>query len=339
MFDDFIRKVEELRQKNEVFATATVVRREVPSSGRSGDKAVIDRRGEISGWVGGGCVQAIILKEADEAMRTGKARLVKVGRSEERGSGDTGASGRQEFPGGQPQPHASQEGVVEYKMTCLSEGAVDIFIEPVLPAPHLVVVGKSAIARALVRIGKSAGYRVSAVAPDVRPDTFDHPDELITQLDLKQVRTNTSSSFIVICTQGEQDELALEQALGIRSAYVGFVASKKKKATLFDYLEQSGIDRQRLATVRSPAGININAKSPEEVAVSILAEIIQVQHELPEEADRPKYYINPVCGMPVDVNNPKHVIEYKGELVYFCCDGCKVKFEEAPEKYVAGNVR
>lgn len=344
MFDDFIHKIEELRQKNEVFATATVVRREVPSSGRSGDKAVIDRRGEISGWVGGGCVQAIILKEADEAMRTGKARLVKVGRGEE--------------PGLQ-QPHTSQDGVVEYKMTCLSEGAVDIFIEPVLPAPHLVVVGKSAIARALVRIGKSAGYRVSAVAPDVRPDTFDHPDELITQLDLEQVRTNASSSFIVVCTQGEQDEPALEQALGVKSAYVGFVASRKKKAALFDHLEQSGITPQLLAAVRCPAGININAKTPEEVAVSILAEIIQVQHELPPEpnlvvsdgsdgsgaeagiygtvteprASRPKYYINPVCGMPVDVNNPKHVIEYKGELIYFCCDGCKTKFEEAPERY------
>jgi xanthine dehydrogenase accessory factor len=325
MFDDFIRKIEELRQKNEVFATATVVRREVPSSGRSGDKAVIDRRGAISGWVGGGCVQTIILKEADEAMRTGKARLVKVGRGEERG---------------QQPPHTSQDGVVEYKMTCLSEGAVDIFIEPVLPAPHLVVVGKSAIARALVRIGKSAGYRVSAVAPDVRPDTFDHPDELITQLDLEQVRTNASSSFIVVCTQGEQDERALEQALGVKSAYVGFVASRKKKATLFDYLEQSGIARQQLAAVKCPAGININAKTPEEVAVSILAEIIQVQHELPIEANlavsdgsRPKYYINPVCGMPVDVNNPKHVIEYKGELIYFCCDGCKMKFEVAPERY------
>src|ERR1700694_1943034 len=155
MFDDFIHKVEELRQKNEVFATATVVRREMPSSGRSGEKAIIDQKGEVPGWVGGGCVQAIILKEADEAMRTGKARLVKVGRGEERGAGETEASGRQEFPGGQQTPHTCQEGVVEYKMTCLSEGTVDIFIEPVLPAPHLVVVGKSAIARALVRIGKS----------------------------------------------------------------------------------------------------------------------------------------------------------------------------------------
>lgn len=325
MYDDFICKVEELRQKNAAFATATVVRREAPSSGKSGDKAVIDKWGTVTGWVGGGCVQAIIRKEAQEAIMTGKARLVKVGR-------------------GDQAPQSLQEGVVEYRMTCLSEGAVDVFIEPVLPAPHLVVMGSSAIARALVKIGKIAGYRVSVVAPDARPDTFDHPDELVTQLDMKKVRVSADLPFIVVCTQGEQDELALEQALSVDSAYLAFVASRKKKEALFAALQQTGVPAQRLAEVKCPAGLDIGAKLPEEVAVSILAEIIMTGRRLPAPAaqapveDASAYYINPVCGVPVDIRQPKHVVEYRGELVYFCCDGCKVQFEAAPERYIPGNI-
>jgi xanthine dehydrogenase accessory factor len=104
--------------------------------------------------------------------------------------------------------------------------------------------------------------------------------------------------------------------------------------------------KKKLDAIRSPAGININAKNPEEVAISILAEIIQVQNNLPvspgftkydetrEEAGKSRFYINPVCGLPIDINSPRHIIEYKGEKVYFCCDGCKIKFELEPEKYM-----
>jgi xanthine dehydrogenase accessory factor len=325
MFDEYINKISELRKKNEAFATATVVRREAPSSGKSGDKAVINKYGELIGWVGGGCVKAIIIKEAEDALKSGKPRLVKIG---------------------QTLATIKQEGIMEYKMTCHSEGAVEVFIEPVLPLPHLVVMGKTAIAKALVKIGKSVGYRITAVAPDSKPDTFPGVDELITQMDLQQVKTGTQS-YIVVCTQGEQDETALELALQASSAYIGFVASKKKSASVFEYLKQSGIDEQKVAAIKSPAGIDINAKNPDEVAISILAEIIQLQNsmtntagfthfdETREAAGKTKYYINPVCGVPVDVNNSKHIIEYKGEMVYFCCDGCKVKFEAAPEKYMS----
>lgn len=325
MFDDFINKISELRKKNEAFAIATVVRRVAPSSGKSGDKAVINKYGEIIGWVGGGCVKGIIIKEAEDALKTGRPRLVKIG---------------------QTSSEEKQERVMEYKMTCHSEGEIDVFIDPVMPAPHLIVMGKSAIARSLVKLGKVAGYRITVVAPESKPDTFPGVDELITQMNLQQVKLS-AASFIIVCTQGEQDETALEQALQKSPAYIGFVASKQKKASVFEYLKESGIDEQKIAGIKSPAGININAKKPEEVAISILAEIIQLQNNMPgaagftqfdetrESAGKSKYYINPVCGVPVDVNNPKHIIEYKGENVYFCCDGCKVKFEAEPEKYMS----
>lgn len=328
MLEKFLEKSQEMSKSNEPFAIAMVVRSEAPSSGKTGDKAVINKFGEITGWVGGGCVKSIIIKEAEDAMKSGKPRLVKIGNS---------------------LPASTQEGVIEYKMTCHSEGTVEVYIEPVLPAPHLLVMGHSAIARALVKLGKASGYRVTAVAPDVKPGVFEKVDELITQLNLQNVKTN-SATFIVVATQGEQDETALEQAVAKPSSYIGFVSSRKKKAQVFAYLEQMGLDRKKLDSIHSPAGIDINAKTPEQVAISILAEIIRVQTSLPaaagfskydetrEEAGKSKFYINPVCGVPVDVNNPKHVIDYKGELVYFCCDGCKVKFEADPKKYMESGV-
>jgi xanthine dehydrogenase accessory factor len=324
MLESFLDKGQELRKRNEPFAIAVVVRREAPSSGKTGDKAIINKFGEIIGWVGGGCVRAILIKEAEDAMKTGIARLVRIGKS---------------------LTQSQQEGVMEYKMTCQSEGLVEVFVEPVLPPPHLVVMGKTAIAKALVKLAKTTGFRVTAVAPDIKPDTFDKVDELITQYNLKQVNT-TEASCIVVATQGDQDETALQEAVGKANCYLGFVSSRKKGNKVMDYLKDAGVDPQKVAAIKSPAGIDINAKSPEEVAISILAEIIQVKSQAPAasaftqfdttraEAGKPKFYINPVCGVPVDVNSPKHVIDYKGEKVYFCCDGCKVKFEQDPDKYM-----
>jgi xanthine dehydrogenase accessory factor len=328
MLEQFLAKAQELRKKNEPFAIAVVVRREAPCSGKSGDKAIINKYGEIFGWVGGGCVKSIVIKEAEDAMRSGEARLIKIGKS---------AS------------PIKQQGIMEYKMTCLSEGAVDIFLEPVLPTPHLVIIGKGAIAKALVKLGKVSGYRITAIANDAKPDTFEGVDELITQLNFQQVKTNTYSS-IVVATQGEDDEKALELALKQQHAYIGFVASKKKRTGVFEYLLQSGVEQSKIDEIKSPAGIDINAKKPEEVAISILAEIIQLKNNSPAaagftqfdetraEAGKPKFYINPVCGVPIDVNSPKHTIEYNGEKVYFCCDGCKIKFEQEPKKYIKKNV-
>jgi xanthine dehydrogenase accessory factor len=323
MCDEFYNKLEALRKQNALFVEATVVRREVPSSGKSGDKAIIDRYGEMTGWIGGGCVKGIVLKEAEDAMKSGKARLVKIGTS---------------FPAGK------QEGVVAYKMTCMSEGTVEIFLEPVLPAPHLVVIGKTLIATALVQLAKAAGYRVTAVAPDAKPTTFEKVDELITQMNLQQVKISAASA-IVICTQGENDEEALEMVLQQPSFYKGFVASAKKRTVLFNNLLEQGFDKEAIESIHSPAGININAKRPKEVAISILAEMIQVQNNLHptgftqftstnSEQPKAKFYINPVCGIPVDINNPKHVVEYNNEKVYFCCDECKVQFDAEPEKYM-----
>lgn len=325
MQDKHIEQITELKKRSEPFAVALVVNREAPSSGKAGDRAIIRQNGQLTGWIGGGCVKGIVLKEAADAISSGKPRLVRIGKHIT-----------------QPQKHGN---VMEYKMTCQSEGTVEIFIEPVLPQPHLVVVGKTEIANALTKLGNAAGFRITGVARDAGLKTFHKVDELITQIDLSNVKTGPLS-FIVVATQGEDDEKAMMTAVKKQYAYLGFVASRKKSASIIQYLKDAGVEDSVIGTITSPAGLDINAKQPDEVAISILAEIIQVknglsvlvQQELPAEAGvavaAPEYYINPVCGVPVDKNNPRHIIEYQGEKVYFCCDGCKVKFEKDPEKYI-----
>jgi xanthine dehydrogenase accessory factor len=324
MLEKHIETVQELKKKNEPFALAVVVRRDAPSSGKVGDKALIRRSGQLEGWIGGGCVSGIVLKEALDAIRSGKARLVRIGKH--------------------LVDSQIQEGVMEYKMTCQSEGTVEVFIEPVLPQPHLVVIGKSEIAKSLVRIARATGYRITGVGQDANLKTYDKVDELITHYDLSGLKTSPAS-FIVIATQGENDEKALLESLKKDCSYIGFVASRKKMAAMSSYLIDAGVDPKKVERIHSPAGIDINAKLPDEVAISILAQIIQVKNSLdvvvsfdqPGTTDgetAPSFYINPVCGIPVDMNNPKHIIDYKGEKVYFCCDGCKVKFEKDPEKYI-----
>jgi xanthine dehydrogenase accessory factor len=329
MHEEYEKRLLELRKKNVPFATAIVVRREAPSSGKTGDKAVINRFGQVFGWIGGGCTKGIIIKEAGIAMAEGTPRFIRIS----------------------PDPQtAPTNNMKEYRMACHSGGTVDVYIEPVLPQPHLVVMGNSAIARSLVKLGKAINYRVTAMATDARLDSFVGVDELRTQIDLSPIKFN-QNTFLVVATQGEQDEIALKEALKEPRPYLAFVASLKKREAIYEYLRSEGILDETLATIKSPAGIDIHAKNPDEVAISILAEIINhyrtTQHtattifNTPQPLDDtetsstpPDLYINPVCGIPVDKATAKYVLEYNQEKVYFCCDGCKIKFEEEPAKYM-----
>lgn len=320
MLDEILSQYNHLRQKNELFATATVVWREAPSSGKAGDRAIIDSKGEVTGWVGGGCTKGIVLKEASAAMQEGRPRLVRVS----------------------PDPKvAPQTGIKEYRMTCQSGGSVDIFIEPVMPKTHLVIMGKSAIAQALAAVAKLLDYRITVMAMAVPEGAFTGIDDLKMAFNFAKVSVN-KHTFVVVATQGEQDEMALKAALKAPLPYLAFVASRKKRDAVFDYLRSAGVSEGELSTIRTPAGIDIKAKTPNEVAISILAEIIQVVRSQPTQPEAPKnlngenrFYINPVCQIPVDKTAPRHRVDYKGETVYFCCDGCKVKFDADPGKYIS----
>jgi xanthine dehydrogenase accessory factor len=328
--NEFYETAADMKARGEPFAAVTVVRNEAPSSGKRGDKAIVGRDGVLRGWVGGGCVYAIVMKEVGEALTDGKPRLVRVS----------------------PEPQtAASEGVKEYKMTCHSGGSIDLYIEPVMPQPHLIVLGKSVIGRALLKVAKAVGYRLTVVNEDAAPAAFPDADAWRTNFDLSGIAFD-AATFIVVATQGDNDEHALEAALSVISRYVGFVGSRKKRDGVFDYLKTKGFEDAQLAAVHAPVGLDIAGKTPEEVAVSILAEIIaeyrtkdtshlkfpvpqKTTFETAAKADDglPQIITNPVCSMPISKGMAKYILEHKGETFYFCCDGCKIKFEAEPEKY------
>lgn len=324
MFDRFLKKASELVARGEPFVTATVVRFEAPISGKPGDKAIIFRDGKIWGWIGGGCTQPVVIKEAQKALADGKPRLVRIS------------------------PSASPEkGIIDYTMTCHSGGTLDIYIEPVLRRPHIVIFGRSPVAQALAALANKIGYRISVIAADADAQQFPDVDLLLT--DVAAVGSQiTPESYIVISTQGEDDEEALEQAARSAADYVAFVASKTKAQKVLESLHESGVSAERIAQIRAPAGLDIHARSPEEIAVSILAEIVQVKGERAKATSQPKAnkqvlpglpVLNmeardPVCGMFVKVSGAKYTSTHAETEVYFCCAGCKQSFDRQPEKYV-----
>jgi xanthine/CO dehydrogenase XdhC/CoxF family maturation factor len=165
---------------------------------RPGDKAIIFPDGRIWGWIGGGCAQPVVIKEALKARADGRPRLVRISPAS-----------------------APENGIVDYTMTCHSGGMVDIYIEPVLPKPHILIIGRSPIAQALARIGKAVHYRVSVAATGADSEQFPEVDALLPDLDLRQVKI-TPETFIVVSTQGEGDEEALEQVAKTDAAYVAW---------------------------------------------------------------------------------------------------------------------
>ena len=324
MFDRFLKETAELIAHGESFVTATVVRALPPTSGKPGDKAIIHADGRISGWIGGGCAQPVVVKEALKAQADGRPRLVRIS----------------------PSDSNPEEGIVDYTMTCHSGGALDIYLEPVKPEPQIMILGRSPVAQILAKLGSTIGYGVSVVSSEspkdlvagiesIASDDFKLPDGKI-----------TAQTFVVVSTQGEGDEEALEQAVNSDALYVAFVASKTKATKVLEFLKGRGVSHEKISRVKSPAGLSIGATSPEEIAVSILAEIVQIRASAAKSAAKPaagaalnviqNHAKDPICGMTVEKSKAKHKSEFQGKTFYFCCAGCKQKFEQSPERYSAG---
>ena len=303
MYEEFLQKAFELHSRDEAFVVATVVRCEAPTSGKPGDRAIVTRDGKISGWIGGGCAQPIVIDEALKSLRDGKSRLIRVSPT----------------AGAEP-----ADGITGYTMMCHSGGTLDIFIEPVLAKPHLLIFGQSPVAKTLAQLGKALSYRVSDVEQQPSPVT--------------------PQTAIIVATQGEDDEGALQQALATDAPYIAFVASKKKWEAVSSFLREKGVPEQRLKLVRVPAGLDIGAETPEEIAVSILAETIQARRKQDKQispSDFPKLPVvevvrakDPVCGMMVNVSTAKYSSEYSGQTFYFCCAHCKSSFDKTPAQFI-----
>ena len=315
-----LKNLESYQKKQEAVAMASIVRRDAPTSGKPGDKALITQNGEIKGWIGGGCTRGIVIKEALAAIDRRTPRLVRIQMALDA---------------------PEQLGVKNYKMTCMSGGSLEIYIEPIMPLLELKIFGRSHIAKALCELGALSGFRVTVISDLVEEEMFSTASKRGTLKAFDPILH--LNSFVVVCTQGEGDEESLASALQTDPRYLGFVASSRKANAVLMALKRKEVPHAQLARVKTPAGLDINAKTPTEVAISILAEIIQLSRseEDPTASSIPSepkissdLYINPVCKIPVSKSAAKYVVEHKGEQVYFCCDGCYESFQKKPSAYI-----
>ena len=284
-----------LRAREEPFVLATVVAFKSPQSAKPGSKAIIKADGSMIGWVGGGCVQPIVLREAKQALQTGAPKLLTI-------SPDA--------------PRDDWKGVQSFRMTCEGGGSLEIYLEPFLPKPQLVIVGDSPVAETLAQFGALLDFKVIAADTD-----FSTVKDQINE-----------SSYVVVATMGNRDEEGLLAVIGTRPQYLGLVASKKKSDALFEYLRSTGTSAEDIAVITCPAGIEIGSETLPEIALSVAAEIIRVRRSSAEaepavKPGSPVTATDPICGMTVDIENAKYSSVVDGNTIYFCCLRCKETFE------------
>jgi xanthine dehydrogenase accessory factor len=306
MTDEILGLAHALSEDGEPFVLATVVRCERPTSAKPGAKALVRRDGTVVGWIGGSCAEPVVVREALRALEDGRPRFIAL-------VGEGGSS---------PGP---REGVHEHPMTCHSGGTVEIFVEPVLPKPDLILVGRGPVADSLAALSTAAGFTVTRVTPESPADRA------------LQLRVPPRAAVVVV-THGTFDEEALEHALRSDAAYVSLVASRKRAGAVMAVLRERGVPEDRLLRLKAPAGLDIGAVTPSEIAVSILAEIIQVSRSRAAES-RPQeatLATDPVCGMSVQVASARHRSEVSNRSFYFCGARCKGIFDQEPTRYVVG---
>jgi len=314
---DLLALASSLAAREERFALVTVVRREPPSSARVGDAAVVTEKGDYHGWVGGGCTRSTVLREALRAIADGEPRLLSLS----------------------PEPgEARRAGVVALPMTCDSGGTVEIYVEPVLPVARLLL-----FVRVLARIGRAMGYRVDVVDPDADKENFPDAERVLKAIAADAV---PRGAHVLVATMGERDLEAIEAVVARAPAYLGVIASPKRFAQLRDALLARGVPRDALDAIAAPAGLDIGARTPEEIALSIMAQIVERRRRAAahppkevEPAEAPREAIDPVCGMSVTVAGARHTAEVGGTKYYFCCAGCRTKFLAEPARYASGGAR
>ena len=351
MDSDLLRLAARLLDQETPYAIATVVRRERPSSAASGNTAVITADGTVHGWIGGSCTLPEVTRHAIASLAERQPRLLAFG--------------------GSAEPRSD---VISVPMSCGSEGKVEVHINPVYPAPRLVVVGASPIADAVARLGEAMGYRVevadgadAAAATEVGEGPVGERVGILDEQSAARYasRPTGAALYAVVATMGRGDEDAVERLLGARVDYLGVVVSPKRMGQVREYLAARGVCGSRIEKVRGPAGLDIGAVRPEEVAISILAEIVALvrvglgvaegtaktdmggmdagesgaaeaagTQNTATLAGAPATATDPVCGMTVPADGSRPSSTYQGQTVHFCCPGCRARFEADPAAYV-----
>lgn len=322
--DRILEEASALKARCEDFAMVTVVRCVSPTSAKPGAKAVVMADGRIRGWIGGGCAQPAVIKTAKRAIADGQSRLIRISPSKD---GEV------------------EDGIEDFGMTCHSGGTLDIFVDPVVARPMLLVIGASPAAQALTGLAHRVGYAVAAAFPGADGETFPEADQLLGGLDMAEL--SVRPAFAVVATQGKRDEEGLEAALASGAPHIAFIASERKAAKLKDYLKERGHEPARVDAIAAPAGVEIGAVTPEEIALAVLAGVVRVRRAGQQAAAEDSRSadtdagegrdtaVDPICGMSVDIATAEHSSEYRGRNFYFCCAGCKHAFDKEPERYFA----
>ena len=312
-----LERMNELARGGQAFALATVVWRQGPSSSKQGSRAIITADGELDGWIGGACAEPTVIREAQQVIADGHARLLLLGSQDQFGT-------------------AVPEGMTVVPISCQSEGALEIYIEPVLPVPHLVIVGTSPMTHTLAKLAKALDWLTDLVSP--RDFTADSAGR----------QWASERSMVVVATQGHGDEDMIEHAVAARPAYLGLVASRKRGEAVLGYLAERGVPKEQLDRVHAPAGLDLGRTTHEEMAVAILAELVKLRAagvltERPkprrERKGEPKATVDPVCGMSVVPSASAIKAEHDGSAYYFCCAGCRQAFSENPSAYTKAVLR
>ncbi|MCW2935568.1 MAG: hypothetical protein JWM19_6530 [Actinomycetia bacterium] len=310
-----LERASELARSGQTFALATVVWRQGPSSSKQGSRAIITAEGELHGWIGGACAEPLVIREAKQVMADGNARLILLGTPDQFGT-------------------AIPEGMTLVPISCQSEGALEVYIEPVIPVPHLVIVGKSPMASTLADLSRALGWCTDLLSTE--EFTPGHAGE---------------RSMVVVATQGHGDEDMIERAVAIRPAYLGLVASRKRAEAVLGYLADRGVPKDQLDLVHAPAGLDLGKTSHEEIAVAILAQLVQLRAsgalaDIPPAPRREPTVelklaeaVDPVCGMTVMAAGAGMPLERDGITYYFCCAGCHRAFSENSDAYIKAVLR
>jgi xanthine dehydrogenase accessory factor len=349
----FLEQLSELQRSGASFVTATVVSRRAPVSSHLGDRAVVHADGRMDGFVGGSCSREIVRRQALDVLRLGRPRLVLI-------RPDASEETLQ---------HAQDAESVVVPMTCASEGAVDVYLEPHVPAPLLLVVGLTPVAEALARLGALMEREVVRVVTAAERGDLSDGDTCVALADLAAYldalpEARLSGMAAVVASQGHYDEPALEPLLRSGVGFVGLLASRKRAVTVRELLELQGLSAEQTGRIRNPVGLDLGARTPAEVAVSILAEIIAVsqskvpmftssegydaaQHRaeagvlLPTAelnpglpSPRPGFAFSPVDGEEIEMATAVHFAEYSGATYYFTCANCKRRFLKNPQQFL-----
>ena len=305
---NWIQRAAELEKEGKPFSLATVINASAPTSAKPVAKAIITGDGKMEGWIGGGCSKEVVVEEALKCLNAGRSTILRV----------------------TPQPDTSPNHYVkEVLLTCESGGTLELHIEPILPVTKLLIYGSTPTATALAQMAYVMDFDIHLFGAGVTEIEMTKGIQLE-----EQFQSPPGRSVAIVATQGEGDIKALKAAIKTDALHIFFIASRKKGGEV-----TAGFSPEDMDKIKFPAGLDIGAVTPEEIAISILAEIVQVTRkdsvggEAKEDSGLTSKIKDPVCGMTVNPAISEYSLEHNDEMYYFCCGGCKDSFEAEPAKF------